>query len=123
MRWAIQPGITGRGDPQLLSVVMENLIGNAWKYTSKNPQATIEFGVAHQNGKRVFFVKDNGAGFDMKYAENLFAVFHRLHNAEEFDGVGVGLATVRRIIQRHGGEIWTEAEVGKGATFYFTLRQ
>lgn len=123
MRWAIQPEITGRGDPQLLSVVMENLIGNAWKYTSKNPQATIEFGVAHQNGKRVFFVKDNGAGFDMKYAENLFAVFHRLHKAEEFDGVGVGLATVRRIIQRHGGEIWSEAEIGKGATFYFTLRQ
>lgn len=119
--WKIMPNVIARGDRQLLGMMLENLIENAWKYTSKKAQAIIEFGVVDQRGKRVYFVKDNGVGFDMKYAKNLFGVFHRLHSSEDYEGTGVGLATVQRIVHRHGGLIWAEAVVDEGATFYFTL--
>jgi PAS domain S-box-containing protein len=114
-------GLTARGDPQLLRVMLENLIGNAWKFSGHNPHPRIEFGNVRQNGITEFFVRDNGVGFDMAYAGKLFGAFQRLHNAEDFPGTGIGLATVQRIINRHGGTIRAEGEVGKGATFYFTL--
>lgn len=117
----IEPGLVVQGDPTLLRMVLENLLGNAWKYSGKVPCAEIRFGCVHQGGQRVFFVSDNGAGFDMRFAERLFGVFQRLHSASDFQGTGVGLALVRRIIRRHGGEIWAEAAVGEGARFYFTL--
>lgn len=117
----IQDGLEVKGDPRLLRVVLENLFSNAWKFTSRHPRARIEFGAAQHNGKPTYFVRDDGAGFDMAYKAKLFGAFQRLHKATEFDGTGVGLATVQRIIRRHGGEIWAEAEVEKGATFYFTL--
>jgi PAS domain S-box-containing protein len=117
----IAPGIFGRVDKSLFENLMDNLIGNAWKYTSKTHDARIEFGSTKQHNETVYFVRDNGAGFDMQYANKLFNAFHRLHGAEEFAGTGIGLATVSRILQRHGGRIWPEAEIGKGATFYFTL--
>ncbi len=100
---------------------MDNLMGNAWKFTSKQEQARIAFGQVEIEGKPAYFVHDNGAGFDMTYAENLFKAFQRLHSTEEFPGTGIGLATVQRIIGRLGGKVWAEGEVGKGATFYFTL--
>ncbi|OFZ20966.1 MAG: hypothetical protein A2X94_06430 [Bdellovibrionales bacterium GWB1_55_8] len=111
------------GDEGLLAAAMENLLMNSWKFTSKRADARIEFGQLEQPtmGEAVFFVKDNGAGFDMAYADKLFGAFQRLHGAAEFSGTGVGLATVRRILHRHGGRIWAEGEVGKGATFYFTV--
>ncbi|GAB7025936.1 sensor histidine kinase [Geotalea toluenoxydans] len=109
------------GDVSLLQVVMENLFGNAWKYTSKRDLAHIEFGVTDHGGKRACYVRDNGAGFDMTNAEKLFNVFQRLDDTGEFEGFGIGLATVKRIIQSHGGWIIGEGEAGKGATFYFTL--
>ncbi|HWP59039.1 MAG TPA: response regulator [Candidatus Acidoferrales bacterium] len=121
VEFAIQPGLTAEGDRRLLRVALENLLGNAWKFTGKNAETKIEFGMTERRGKRAYFVRDNGAGFDMAYAERLFGAFQRLHNAAEFPGTGIGLATVQRIINRHGGELWAEAAVGKGATFYFTL--
>jgi light-regulated signal transduction histidine kinase (bacteriophytochrome) len=121
VEFAIENDLTATGDSQLLHTAMENLIGNAWKYTSAHPSARIEFGKSQQNGKRPFFVRDDGAGFDPRYADRLFGAFQRLHTEAEFPGTGVGLATVQRIIHRHGGEIWAEGAVEKGATFYFTL--
>ncbi|MDH5427659.1 MAG: ATP-binding protein [Nitrospirota bacterium] len=108
-------------DPQLIRAVLENLLGNAWKFTRQHSNPRIEFGHGQYKGQAAFFVKDNGAGFDMTYAHKLFGAFQRLHAYTEFPGVGVGLATVHRIIQRHGGQIWPEGAVGEGATFYFTL--
>jgi PAS domain S-box-containing protein len=109
------------GDPRLLRVVLDNLIGNAWKFTGKEPNPVVEFGAASENGTRAFFVRDNGAGFDMAYASKLFGPFQRLHHADEFEGTGIGLATVQRIVRRHGGEIRAEGEVGAGATITFTI--
>jgi light-regulated signal transduction histidine kinase (bacteriophytochrome) len=108
-------------DPQLIRAVLENLLGNAWKFTRQQPLPRIEFGHGQYKGQAAFFVKDNGAGFDMTYAHKLFGAFQRLHAYTEFPGVGVGLATVHRIIQRHGGQIWPEGVVDTGATFHFTL--
>ncbi len=108
------------GDERLLRVAMGNLLGNAWKYTGKSAAAEISFGEEAVDGARVFFVKDNGAGFDMAYADKLFNPFQRLHGTE-FEGSGIGLATVQRIILRHGGAVWADAAVGQGATFRFTL--
>ncbi len=119
--FTIQENIRIKGDRGLLRILLENLIRNAWKFTSKQAIAKIEFGTLQQNDKQVFFVRDNGAGFNMKYADKLFGPFQRLHDTHEFPGTGIGLATVQRIIHRHGGTVWAEAEVGKGATFYFTI--
>lgn len=120
---SIEPGLRVRGDPTLLRLVLENLLGNAWKYSGQNPRARIEFGAAIVDGRRVFAVRDNGAGFDMRVADRLFGLFQRLHSAKDFPGTGVGLASVRRIVQRHGGEVWAESEPGRGAAFYFTLAE
>jgi signal transduction histidine kinase len=121
IKFTAQKDITVHADPTLIRAVMANLIGNAWKFTRENENAIIEFGSVRKKGKEVFFVKDNGVGFDMAYANKLFNAFQRLHSANQFEGTGIGLATVQRIVNRHGGRIWGEAEVDKGATFYFTI--
>jgi len=117
----IEPGLQVQGDPTLLRVMLENLLGNAWKYTARAGEPQILFGRERTPRGEVFVVRDNGAGFDMRFADRLFSVFQRLHSASDFKGTGVGLASVRRIVRRHGGDIWAEAEVGRGASFYFTL--
>jgi len=117
----IAEGLVARCDPHLLQVVMDNLLGNAWKFTANKEEAIIEFGSALIEGIPTYFVRDNGAGFDMAFADKLFATFQRLHPEREFPGTGIGLSLVQRIIHRHGGEVWAEGEVGKGATIYFTL--
>jgi signal transduction histidine kinase len=120
-RITIQDGLTARGDRPLITAVLQNLVGNAWKYSSRKEDARIEVGMEMVAGERRFFVRDNGAGFDMAHADKLFTPFQRLHNDREFEGTGIGLATVKRIIDRHGGRIWAEAAPDAGATFYFTL--
>ena len=117
----IAPSAPARGDPKLMEIALENLLNNSWKFTSKRKEAMIEFGWMSAGGRTVYFVKDDGAGFEMKYVDRLFGAFQRLHSTSEFPGTGIGLATVRRVITRHGGEVWAEGEVNKGATFYFTL--
>lgn len=117
----IESGQQVVGDPTLLRQVLENLLSNAWKYTARTAQARVSFGSAEIDGRRVFVVRDNGAGFDMRSADRLFGPFQRLHSANDFPGTGVGLASVQRIVRRHGGTVWAEAEPGKGASFYFTL--
>jgi len=119
----IEEGLTVAADLPLLNIAMLNLIGNAWKYTRNTPEPRIEIGSTLQNGQQCFFVRDNGSGFDMAYKDKLFTPFQRLHTAEEFEGSGVGLATVLRIVQRHGGSIWAESSPGNGAVFYFTLNR
>ncbi len=119
----IEPGLTAQGDPTLLRLVLENLLGNAWKYTGRCARAHIVLRAVTQAGQRHFEVQDNGAGFDMRSADRLFGLFQRLHSANDFPGHGVGLASVRRIVQRHGGTIWAEAEPGRGACFHFTLSE
>ncbi|MBI4517749.1 MAG: PAS domain S-box protein [Deltaproteobacteria bacterium] len=121
VEFVIGDGVVVHGDAGLLQAALENLLGNAWKYTSKHPRARIEFGRTEEHGQPVYFVRDDGAGFDMTHASKLFAAFQRLHSSAEFEGTGVGLATVARIVHRHRGRIWAESAVGRGATFFFTL--
>jgi PAS domain S-box-containing protein len=117
----IAAGVTVMGDPVMLRAAIDNLFANAWKFTGKRAEARIEFGLTQVDGKTAYFVRDNGSGFDMAYANKLFTAFQRLHGTTDFPGLGIGLATVQRIIRRHGGSVWAEGEVGKGAIFYFTL--
>jgi len=119
----IQEGLTGQCDHRLLRVLLENLLNNAWKFTRKTETARIEFGARIEDGKTIFFVADNGVGFDMAYVHKLFIPFQRLHSEAEFEGTGIGLATVQRIIRRHGGSIWAKGDLGKGAIFFFTLKE
>jgi signal transduction histidine kinase len=121
VNWIAQPGVMAEADPRLMRIAFENLIGNAFKFTGRTPGATVTFGGGPQNGNTVYFLRDNGAGFDMAYVDRLFTAFQRLHGEREFKGSGIGLATVSRIIRRHHGSIWAEGEPGKGATFFFTL--
>lgn len=117
----VRPGIVVQGDGQLLKIVIQNLLENAWKFTSNEPHPLIEFGLSNVAGEPAYFIRDNGSGFDMAYADRLFGPFQRLHRSSEFPGSGIGLATVQRIIHRHGGRVWGEATIGQGATFHFTL--
>jgi signal transduction histidine kinase len=118
----IAPGLAVDGDPTLLRLVLENLLGNAWKYTARTDGARVTMSSEQRDGRRVYSVVDNGAGFDMRNADRLFGVFQRLHSASDFPGTGVGLASVKRIVRRHGGDVWAEAEPGRGARFHFTLQ-
>jgi light-regulated signal transduction histidine kinase (bacteriophytochrome) len=118
---SIWDGVPVRADPRLLRAALENLIGNAWKFTARTARPRIEVGVLREGAREVYFVRDNGAGFSMDYANKLFTPFQRLHSGNEFAGTGIGLATVQRIVYRHGGRIWGDAKVGAGATFWFTL--
>jgi len=120
-RFVIDDGIRGKADPRLLALALENLIGNAWKFTSKRDDAVISIGVQEREGIVTYFVRDNGAGFDMAHGARLFGAFQRLHTTQEFEGTGIGLAIVQRVIHRHDGKVWAEGKVGGGACFYFTL--
>ena len=121
VEFVVEPNLTAQADTNLIHVVLQNLLGNAWKFTGKQSTSKIEFGRTTREGVPAFFVRDNGAGFDMKYASKLFGAFQRLHAATDFPGTGIGLATVQRIIHRHGGRVWAESTPGHGATFHFTL--
>jgi light-regulated signal transduction histidine kinase (bacteriophytochrome) len=121
VEFVLAPGLTVSGDAELLRAALQNLMSNAWKFTARQSHARIEFGVTHTEGGATYFVRDNGAGFDMKRADRLFGAFQRLHRQADYPGTGVGLATVKRTIHRHGGRVWAEASVGRGATFHFTL--
>jgi light-regulated signal transduction histidine kinase (bacteriophytochrome) len=121
VKFQVEEGLEALADARLLRIVLENLLGNAWKFTSKRAQASIDVGIAKHNGVQAYMVRDNGAGFDASYTDRLFGAFQRLHAITEFPGTGVGLATVQRIIHRHGGRVWAEGQVDRGATFYFTL--
>ncbi len=121
IRWVIAPRLTVRADAHLLRAVLDNLLGNAWKFTSQQPEAIIEMGIQESQKTPTYFIRDNGAGFDMAHIDQLFGAFQRLHSTEEFPGNGIGLATVQRIIHRHGGRAWAEGKVDGGATFYFTM--
>ena len=123
LEFVIREGLSAEGDSLLLRLVLQNLLGNAWKYTSRHDCGRIEFGLDQNGGQPVYFVRDDGAGFDPRYKARLFGVFQRLHGPAEFPGTGVGLATVQRIVRRHGGDIWADGDVEKGATFYFSLLQ
>jgi light-regulated signal transduction histidine kinase (bacteriophytochrome) len=120
---AIEPSIPCAGDARLMRVMMQNLLGNAWKFTSRVERPRVEVGTTDVEGRRAVYVRDNGAGFDMSEAHRLFAPFERLHEAAEFPGTGVGLAAVQRIVERHGGRVWAESEPGRGATFYLDLSE
>ncbi len=117
----VQDPVEASCDPRLLRIALENLLGNAWKFTATKQHAIIRFGAKQQDGEQIIYVKDNGAGFDMKYAHKLFGAFQRLHDASEFEGTGIGLTTVRRVINLHGGRVWAEGKPHAGATFYFSL--
>jgi light-regulated signal transduction histidine kinase (bacteriophytochrome) len=117
----IAAGLTARGDTRLINVVLVNLLDNAWKFTAKTAEARIIVGQKNNETETVFFIQDNGAGFDMAYADKLFAPFRRLHLESEFEGTGIGLATVLRVVARHGGRIWADSALEKGTTFFFTL--
>ena len=122
VEFATSENLIAIGDPQLLTIVLDNLLKNAWKYTSKRSQAKIEFSaMTHEDSKLTFYVRDNGAGFNLEYADKLFTAFKRLHSQDEFPGTGIGLATVKRIIYRHGGKVWADGECDRGATIYFSL--
>ncbi len=123
VRVSVADGVTVDGDAILMRAALENLLANAWKYTRRNPDPVIDFGAYREDQRTVCYVHDNGAGFDMIYADKLFGAFQRLHRSEEYEGIGIGLATVQRIIHRHGGTVWAEGKVGEGATFYFSLNQ
>jgi PAS domain S-box-containing protein len=123
VEFIIANGLAGHGDSRLLGILFENLMGNAWKFSGKQAKARIEFGCSEDGEQSVYFIRDNGAGFDMAYVSKLFGVFQRLHQTSEFEGTGIGLATAQRIIRRHGGRIWAEGEVDRGAIFYFTLNE
>jgi light-regulated signal transduction histidine kinase (bacteriophytochrome) len=119
--WAVSEGMTTNADPRLMRSLMENLLGNAWKFTRDRSPAVIEVGLMRRDAATIYFVKDNGVGFDMAYVNQLFSPFRRLHKETEFEGTGIGLATVARIVRRHGGRIWADSTLGEGTTFYFTL--
>jgi light-regulated signal transduction histidine kinase (bacteriophytochrome) len=119
----IQDGMSVYGDPELIAIALNNLLGNAVKFTSKTLEPMIRMSQETQDDSRIFCIRDNGAGFDMAYADKLFGAFQRLHSSEEFEGTGIGLAIVQRVIQRHGGKIWAESQRGKGAAFFFTLEE
>jgi light-regulated signal transduction histidine kinase (bacteriophytochrome) len=122
VEFAAQPGLTAQGDPGMVEVALSNLLENAWKFTDPRPDARIEFGLVETAGGSAFYLRDNGVGFDMAYAHKLFGAFQRLHRMSEFAGTGIGLATAQRIVLRHGGRIWADAQPDRGATFYFTLQ-
>jgi len=121
IQFVIHPGLTAAGDSRLLEVALTNLFNNAVKFTGPKPEARVEFGQDQHDGEAYFYLRDNGVGFDMAYAGKLFGAFQRLHKPSEFPGTGIGLATVQRIIHRHGGRLWAEAQPGEGATFFFTV--
>ena len=121
VEFIIEPEVIAQADAHLMRVVLGNLLGNAWKFTSQQRAARIEFGRTTREGAPAYFVRDNGVGFDMAYSHKLFGAFQRLHTTAEFPGTGIGLATVQRVIDRHGGQVWAVGEVGHGAAFYFTL--